>query len=149
MALGFHLELLADSNCRPHPYQIFTPLQNIPNPPKTSHTKPLCRNGFARFSCCGLSCPVAFSWCRFFGGSVGFGVGFSWSAYLTLRFSRLCDILFLALPDSSGQPLDGGQLLCPPIFGKEGCPMVTYSELIQIGILIVGIIGLVTNNKKK
>ena len=46
-------------------------------------------------------------------------------------------------------PLDGGQLLCPPIFGKEGCPMVTYSELIQIGILIVGIIGLVTNNKKK
>ena len=46
-------------------------------------------------------------------------------------------------------PLDGGQLLCPPIFGKEGCPMVTYSELIQIGILIVGIIGLITNNKKK
>lgn len=46
-------------------------------------------------------------------------------------------------------PLDGGQLLCPPIFGKEGCPMVTYSDLIQIGILIVGIIGLFMSHKKK
>lgn len=33
--------------------------------------------------------------------------------------------------------------------GKGGCPMVTYSDLIQIGILIVGIIGLFFQAKKK
>ena len=33
---------------------------------------------------------------------------------------------------------------------KGGCPMVTYSDLIQIGILIVGIIALFMQaNKKK
>lgn len=33
---------------------------------------------------------------------------------------------------------------------KEGCHMVTYSDLIQIGILIVGIISLfISANKKK
>ena len=45
-----------------------------------------------------------------------------------------------------------GQLLwVPPDLRKGGCPMVTYSDLIQIGILIVGIIGLIiqANNKKK
>lgn len=45
--------------------------------------------------------------------------------------------------------LDGGQLLCPLISRKGGCPMVTYSDLIQIGILIVGIIGLFLSHKKK
>ncbi len=29
------------------------------------------------------------------------------------------------------------------------CPMVTYSDLIQLGILIVGIIGLFVQIKKK
>ena len=33
--------------------------------------------------------------------------------------------------------------------GKEGCPMVTYSELIQLGILIVGIISLFIQANKK
>jgi len=37
----------------------------------------------------------------------------------------------------------------PSIIRKEGCPMVTYSDLIQIGILIVGIIGLFQQAKKK
>ena len=31
----------------------------------------------------------------------------------------------------------------------RGCPMVTYSDLIQLGILIVGIIGLFVQIKKK
>ena len=38
---------------------------------------------------------------------------------------------------------------CPPMDRKEGCPMVTYSDLIQIGILIVGIISLFLQIKKK
>ena len=41
-----------------------------------------------------------------------------------------------------------GQLLLPPA-GEGGCPMVTYSDLIQLGILIVGIIGLFMQAKKK
>ena len=48
--------------------------------------------------------------------------------------------------------LTGGSFFwCPLIYGKGGCPMVTYSDLIQIGILIVGIISLIiqANNKKK
>ncbi len=49
-------------------------------------------------------------------------------------------------------PSFGGNFFgCPLLYGKGGCPMVTYSDLIQIGILIVGIIGLIiqANNKKK
>ena len=46
-------------------------------------------------------------------------------------------------------PLTGGSF-CPLIFGKGGCPMVTYSDLIQTGILVVGIIALfIQANKKK
>ena len=55
--------------------------------------------------------------------------------------------------NGGGLPLfQRGQLLsCPLIERKGGCAMVTYSDLIQIGILIVGIIGLIiqANNKKK
>lgn len=40
-----------------------------------------------------------------------------------------------------GLPLFRGQLL-PLIERKGGLLMVTYSDLIQIGILIVGIIGI-------
>lgn len=43
-----------------------------------------------------------------------------------------------------------GHLLAPCIFGKGGLPMITYSDLIQTGILVVGIIGLfIAANKKK
>lgn len=36
------------------------------------------------------------------------------------------------------------------ILRKGGCPMITYSDLIQIGILVVGVIGLfIQANKKK
>lgn len=35
-----------------------------------------------------------------------------------------------------------GALLCPLIFTKGGLTMVTYSDLIQVGILVVGIISL-------
>ena len=35
-------------------------------------------------------------------------------------------------------------------FTRGGCPMITYSDLIQTGILVVGIIGLfIAANKKK
>ena len=59
----------------------------------------------------------------------------------SLMAVRCCWILRLAL-------LTEGSF-CPLISRKGGCPMVTYSELIQIGILIVGIIGLVIQAKKK
>ena len=53
---------------------------------------------------------------------------------------------------SNGRRLAPGQgaASCPLILGKGGCPMVTYSDLIQTGILVVGIIGLfIAANKKK
>ena len=47
-------------------------------------------------------------------------------------------------------PPDGGQLRSPPDPMKGGLlMMVTYSDLIQIGILIVGIIGLFLSQKSK
>ena len=50
---------------------------------------------------------------------------------------------------AGGWPPTGGSF-CPLIHGKGGCPMVTYSDLIQTGILVVGIIGLfMMANKKK
>ncbi len=43
-----------------------------------------------------------------------------------------------------------GRFLSPLIFEKGGCQMVTYSDLIQLGILIVDIIALFLQvNKKK
>ena len=44
----------------------------------------------------------------------------------------------------------GGSFFAPCSRERGGCPMVTYSDLIQIGILIVGIISLIIQaNKKK
>ena len=44
----------------------------------------------------------------------------------------------------------GGVKKHPPDERKEGDTMVTYSDLIQTGILVVGIIGLfIAANKKK
>ena len=69
---------------------------------------------------------------------------------LGLRFMLKYDILTLALPDRSGQPSRRGAAPLPPDTKKGGLPMmVTYSDLIQIGILIVGIIGLFLSHKKK
>ena len=42
-----------------------------------------------------------------------------------------------------------GALLCLPIVQKGGLTMVTYSDLIQTGILVVGIIGLFIQILKK
>ena len=56
----------------------------------------------------------------------------------------------MALPDSSGRPSRRGAPSLPSDPTKGGLPMmVTYSDLIQIGILIVGIIGLFLSHKKK
>lgn len=41
-----------------------------------------------------------------------------------------------------GLPSQQGAAFCPLIFGKEGCLMVTYSELFQYTLVIIGIIGL-------
>ena len=55
-----------------------------------------------------------------------------------------------ALPVTvGGWPSRQGAASCPLIFGKGGCPMVTYSDLIQIGILIVGICSLFLQARKK
>ena len=79
-----------------------------------------------------------------------------------VRFSRLlfveiCGILSV---DGAGRPgatsngrrlalFHGGSFL-PPYARKGVLLMVSYSDLIQIGLLIVGIIGLyITANKKK
>ena len=37
----------------------------------------------------------------------------------------------------------------PSDYRKGGCPMVTYPDLIQVGLLVVGIIGLFFMAKKK
>ena len=42
-----------------------------------------------------------------------------------------------------------GALLCPPIILKGGLTMVTYSDLIQTGILVVAIISLFMQANKK
>lgn len=62
-------------------------------------------------------------------------------------------MLFAVLPINgkrSVPPSKRGGTSCPLIFRKGGLTMVTYSDLIQTGILIVGIINLFMQaNKKK
>lgn len=53
------------------------------------------------------------------------------------------------LLDIAVGPLDGGQLLPSDLCERGAAHMVTYAELIQIGILIVGIISLFMQVKKK
>lgn len=70
-----------------------------------------------------------------------------------LPFVEVYDILVLVLPINGKRlvPLtkSGGASL-PPDLTKGGLPMVTYSDLIQTGILIVAIIALfIQANKKK
>ena len=49
-----------------------------------------------------------------------------------------------------GCPLHRGGSFLSPDFGKGGCSMVTYSELFQFCLVIIGIIGLfLAANKKK
>lgn len=59
-----------------------------------------------------------------------------------LHFSAVCVTPTVVLPVTvGGLPLFQGQLL--PLIERKGVLlMVTYSDLIQIGILIVGIIGI-------
>ena len=71
-------------------------------------------------------------------------------AAFPLQAVKICGILSVALLDSSGQPSRRGAPSWPSDLTKGGLPMmVTYSDLIQIGILIVGIIGLFLSHKKK
>ena len=70
-----------------------------------------------------------------------------------MNFVKSYGILLMVLPINGKRlvPLfRQGALLGPLILRKGGCPMVTYSDLIQTGILVVGIIGLfLMANKKK
>ena len=59
-------------------------------------------------------------------------------------------MMAMALPVTVGGSAPSGAASCPLISRKGGCQMITYSDLIQIGILVVGIIGLfISANKKK
>ena len=62
--------------------------------------------------------------------------------------AQLCYALCKALPVCSGQP-SHRRAASPSVLSKGGLPMVTYSDLIQVGILIVGILGLYFQAKKK
>lgn len=71
-----------------------------------------------------------------------------------LRFIKPYGILFDGATDKrqavSSPDLYQGRFLPPDLYRKGGCQMVTYSDLIQTGILIVGIIALFMQaNKKK
>lgn len=70
-----------------------------------------------------------------------------------LQFTEPCDILPVEhCSGAAGIYAVGPQqraASCPLILRRGGCPMVTYSDLIQIGILIVGIAGLFIQAKKK
>jgi len=59
-----------------------------------------------------------------------------------VSYKRRCWILRSALRME-------GSLFALRSYERGGCPMVTYSDLIQIGILVVGIIGLIMDYKKK
>lgn len=62
---------------------------------------------------------------------------------LSLLFVNSCAMLSMVLPVTvGGQPPIIGGSFCAPAFQRGGVRMVTYSDLIQIGILIVGIIGI-------
>ena len=72
---------------------------------------------------------------------------------LFLCFACAHGILRKVLPINGKRlvPLNkSGALLCPLILMKGGLTMVTYSDLIQTGILVVAIIALfIQANKKK
>ena len=66
---------------------------------------------------------------------------------LLLLFVIWCDILTIVLLENSGQPSDqGGSFFAP---GKGVLLMLTYSELFQFCMVIIGIISLFIQAKKK
>lgn len=60
-------------------------------------------------------------------------------------------MLFVALPvkRQAVGPLTQGAVSCPLLSRKGGCPMVTYAELFQYTLVIIGILGLVIAARKK
>ena len=149
----------ADLNRRPHPYQFKKGCFLLSPPIVSYYPEPLRHNGYARsvvVSCCVflitfLSCFLVPVWVLY---------GFllepippdlipSFAAF-PLQAVKICGILSVALLNCSGQPSRRGAPSWPSDLTKGGLPMmVTYSDLIQIGILIVGIIGLFLSHKKK
>lgn len=93
-----------------------------------------------------VCCPYGRPWCSSTGGG----------SFLLL-FGVCCDMLgagknyLSALPVTvGGWPLHPGGDFLPPL-RKEGVPMLTYSELFQFCLVVIGIVGLFiqVQNKKK
>lgn len=82
------------------------------------------------------------------------GIRFLVAAQILQSSLAFCHSLCYAVDGATSNgrrsaPIIGGSF-CAPTFQRGGVRMVTYSDLIQIGILIVGIISLfiAANNKK-
>ena len=64
----------------------------------------------------------------------------------TLRFVAFCGILFMALPINGKRfvpLLNRGRYFLPPVScGKGGCLMVTYADLFQYTMVLIGLVGL-------
>ena len=82
------------------------------------------------------------------------GIRFLVAAQILQSSLAFCHSLCYAVDGATSNgrrsaPIIGGSF-CAPAFQRGGVRMVTYSDLIQIGILIVGIISLfiAANNKK-
>lgn len=83
-----------------------------------------------------------------------YGIRFLVAAQILQSSLAFCHSLCYAVDGATSNgrrsaPIIGGSF-CAPTFQRGGVRMVTYSDLIQIGILIVGIISLfiAANNKK-
>ena len=83
-----------------------------------------------------------------------YGIRFLVAAQILQSSLAFCHSLCYAVDGATSNgrrsaPIIGGSF-CAPAFQRGGVRMVTYSDLIQIGILIVGIISLfiAANNKK-
>ena len=74
------------------------------------------------------------------------GIRFLVAAQILQSSLAFCHSLCYAVDGATSNgrrsaPIIGGSF-CAPAFQRGGVRMVTYSDLIQIGILIVGIIGI-------
>ena len=75
-----------------------------------------------------------------------YGIRFLVAAQILQSSLAFCHSLCYAVDGATSNgrrsaPIIGGSF-CAPAFQRGGVQMVTYSDLIQIGILIVGIIGI-------
>ena len=72
-----------------------------------------------------------------------------WGRFLLRFFDRCAMVISGTASNGRRLALGQGAASCPLILRKGGCPMVTYSDLFQFCILIVGICGLFIQVYKK